>query len=221
MKKIVIIEDDASIREELNVLLYAEGYQAIEITEFDDIPTQVAALEPELILLDIGLPGKDGYALCLALRRVSAVPIMFVTSRGSSMDELKALSIGGDDFITKPYNIPVLLARIKALLRRGTSAASNDTITYDGLCLSLSKGTIDYDGQLLEVTKNEAKILFKLMQTPGEIVSRADMIEFLWDNEVYIDDNTLSVNITRLRGKLKALGLEDYIKTKRSMGYKL
>jgi DNA-binding response OmpR family regulator len=136
------------------------------------------------------------------------------------MDELKALSLGGDDFISKPYDLPVLLARIQALLRR-SGQTEKDTLKANGLTLSLSKGEIEHDGQRADITKNEAKILSCLMKTPGKIVSRPALIEYLWNNQVYIDDNTLSVNVTRLRGKLNNIGLPDYIKTKRGLGYKI
>jgi DNA-binding response OmpR family regulator len=170
----------------------------------------------------LGLPGKDGFAICKEIRKVSRAPIMFVTSRDNSLDELKALSLGGDDYITKPYNIPVLLARIKAVLRRsGEPAAQNEIIEAHGLRLDMAKATLEHGGKTIEATKNEIKILSCLMRWPGEIISRADLIEYLWDNQVYIDDNTLSVNMTRLRSKLDELGLKDYIATKRGMGYRV
>lgn len=219
MSKIVIVEDEKSIREELSLLLTNAGYETTFVEDFSDTATSILAFAPDLILLDVGLPGQDGYALCSAIRKVSQVPILFVTSRNTSMDELKALSLGGDDFIAKPYNIPVLLARIQAILRRGKT--SSDSLTVGGLALHLARGCMEHGGNTLEITKNESRILWCLMQRPGEIVSRADIIEFLWNNQVYIDDNTLSVNITRLRGKLRELGLADYIQTKRGMGYKI
>jgi len=220
MSKIVIIEDEKSIRDELCLLLANAGYEAAVTEDFSDTASWVLAQSPDLILLDVGLPGQDGYALCSTIRRVSEVPILFVTSRDTSMDELKALSLGGDDFIVKPYNIPVLLARIQAILRRGGTAAG-EALTVNGLSLYLSRSSIQHGDAAMDVTKNESRILWCLMQRPGEIVSRADMIEFLWDNQVYIDDNTLSVNMTRLRTKLRELGLENYIRTKRGMGYKI
>lgn len=220
MAKILIIEDEASIREELEILLQNAGYITETIIQFADIPVQISNIAPALILLDIGLPNQDGYSICTEVRKNSSIPIIFITSRDSSMDELKALSLGGDDFISKPYDLPVLLARIQAILRR-SGRNESDGMTADGLTLLLSKGEIEHAGNKIDVTKNEAKILACLMKTPGKIVSRADLIEFLWDNQVYIDDNTLSVNITRLRGKLSEIGLPDYIATKRGQGYKI
>lgn len=220
MQKIMIIEDEPGIRDELALLLANEGYSALPVTGFERLPDRVREERPDLILLDLGLPGKDGFALCAEIRRTSAVPIIFVTSRDGAMDELKALSMGGDDYITKPYNIPVLLARIKSVLRR-SGVPEPDILSVNGLSLSLSKGTAAHGGQAAELTRNEIKILACLMDRPGEIVSRADLVDYLWDSQVYIDDNTLSVNMTRLRAKLEGLGLTGYIKTRRAMGYQI
>ena len=172
-----------------------------------------------LVLLDLGLPGRDGFSLCADLRKTCGVPIILVTSRNSTMDELRALSLGGDDYITKPYNIPILLARVKAVLRRGGGPAEPDVVEAGGLRLSLTRGTVSADGRTAELSRNELRILAHLMTHAGEIVSRADLIEALWDSQIYIDDNTLSVNVTRLRGKLEALGVPGMIRTRRGMGY--
>lgn len=137
------------------------------------------------------------------------------------MDELRALALGGDDYVTKPYNIPLLLARIKAVMRRSGSLANPDTLEVNGLALDLTKGVIASNGKTLELTRNEIKILAHLMSNPGAIISRADLIDVMWDSELYIDDNTLSVNVTRLRTKLEALGYPEYIKTRRGMGYQI
>lgn len=220
MANIMIIEDDPAIREELALLLENEGYTPLMVTDFMDVPGQAAAERPDLVLLDIGLPGKDGFSLCAALRKGIASPIIFVTSRDAGMDEVRALSLGGDDYITKPYSVPVLLARIKAVLRRSGPEPS-DVLSAGGLCLSLTKGTVSADGGNVDLTRNELQILACLMTHPHEIVSRADLIDALWDNQIYIDDNTLSVNMTRLRGKLARIGLPDAIKTRRGMGYQL
>ncbi len=221
MDKIIIIEDDPAIREELALLLENEGYQATAVTDFSDVPRQVLAAAPGLILLDLGLPGRDGMSLCLDIRKVSRTPIIFVTSRDSASDELRALSLGGDDYITKPYNIPVLLARIRAVLRRAGGPAESDTLEAEGLTLHLTRGTVSAGDRSAELTRNELKILAHLMAHTGEIVSRADLIDALWDSQIYIDDNTLSVNMTRLRAKLEEIGLPGFIKTRRGMGYQL
>ena len=222
MHKIMIIEDDSAIREELTLLLENEGYTPLAVTEFTDIPGQAARERPDLILLDIGLPGRDGFSLCAAVRKAIPAPVIFVTSRDAGVDEVRALSLGGDDYITKPYSVPVLLARIKAVLRRtGGGPAQADVLEVDGLCLSLTKGIVSANGNTVELTRNELQILACLMAHAGQIVSRADLIDTLWDNQIYIDDNTLSVNMTRLRGKLTEIGLPDAIKTRRGMGYQL
>lgn len=221
MQKIMIIEDDPAIRDELVLILTNEAYSALAITDFLQVLEQIRNSKPDLILLDLGLPNRDGFSLCADIHKVSNVPIIFVTSRDSALDELRALSLGGDDYITKPYNISVLLARIKAVLRRSGSTAESDTLTANGLSLSLTKGIITSGTHTAELSRNEIKILAYLMNHPKEIVSRADLIETLWDNHIYIDDNTLSVNITRLRGKLEEIGLSGYIKTRRGLGYQI
>lgn len=220
MQTIMIVEDDPVIREELTFLLENENYQVITVSDFETVTKQVCAARPDLVLLDLGLPERDGLSLCSAIRETA--PIIVVTSRTSTLDELRALKSGSDDYVTKPYNIPVLLARIKAVLRRnGAENAEPDVLKAAGLQLSLSKGVLSANGQTAELTRNELKILSHLMTHAGEIVSRAELIEVLWDSQIYIDDNTLSVNMTRLRGKLEELGMPNVIKTRRGMGYQL
>ncbi len=222
MQKIMVIEDDTAIQEELALLLENEGYTPLVVTNFTDILGQAVLERPDLILLDIGLPGRDGFSLCAALRKAVSAPIIFVTSRDAGVDEVRALSLGGDDYITKPYSVPVLLARIKAVLRRSSGEPEPaDTLEAGGLRLSLTKGVVSANGKTAELTRNELQILACLMAHTGQIVSRADLIDALWDNQIYIDDNTLSVNMTRLRGKLAEIGLPDAIKTRRGMGYQL
>lgn len=220
MFKIMIIEDEPAIREELALLLKNEGYQPIPITVFENIPTQVSEISPDLILLDLGLPGRDGLSLCAELRRNLETPIIFVTSHNSSWEELHALSLGGDDYITKPYHVPVLLARIKSVLRRSVPK-SEALPCVNGLTLNPVKGCASANGQTIELTRNELQILACLMARAGEIISRSDLTEALWNSQIYIDDNTLSVNMTRLRARLESIGLPDFIKTRRGMGYQL
>lgn len=217
----MIIEDDIAIGEELAFLLKNEGYHPFMVKDFTDISGQAQREHPDLILLDIGLPDKDGFSLCVSLKSSVNVPVIFVTSRDSSMDEVRALSMGGDDYITKPYNIPVLLARIKAVLRRKAGTNEPEIIEAAGLRLDLTKGIVSTENKKAVLTRNELQILACLMQGAGKIISRADLMESLWDNRIYIDDNTLSVNVTRLRVKLAELGMEDLIKMRRGMGYQL
>lgn len=220
MQTIMIVEDDPAIREELTFLLENENYQVLPVSDFETVLEQVRSACPDLVLLDLGLPERDGLSLCTAIR--GTAPIIVVTSRTSALDELRALNLGSDDYVTKPYNIPILLARIKAVLRRnGGQGAEPDILKAAGLQLSLTKGIVSANGQTAELTRNELKILTHLMTHKGEIVSRADLIEALWDSQIYIDDNTLSVNVTRLRSRLEGLGMPDVIKTRRGMGYQL
>lgn len=222
MKKIMIIEDDPSVREELASLLCDEGYEPFAVVDFKDIRGQVGEIAPDLILLDMGLPGRDGLTLCAQLRRDMDIPIIFVTGHDSVGDELSALRLGGDDYITKPYHIPLLLAHIEAVLRRGIGTGKeSDIIKAAGIELNLLKGTVSAGGNTEELTRNEVQILVCLMGRAGEIVSRMDMMEALWESQIYIDDNTLSVNMTRLRGKLAKIGMPECIKTRRGMGYQL
>ena len=220
MQTIMIVEDDPAIREELAFLLENENYQTLPVSDFETVPEQVRSACPDLVLLDLGLPERDGLSLCAAIRKIA--PIIVVTSRTSALDELRALNLGSDDYVTKPYNIPVLLARIKAVLRRNDGeSAEPDILKAAGLQLSLTKGTVTANQQTAELTRNELKILAHLMAHTGKIVSRTDLIEALWDSQIYIDDNTLSVNVTRLRSKLEGLGMPEVIKTRRGMGYQL
>lgn len=218
--KIIIIEDEELIREELRTLLVNAGYTVDCIINFGEAIDYIKSTSPDLILLDVNLPGQDGYRLCSSIRTFSATPILFITGRNTTMDELQALTLGGDDFVTKPYNIPILLARINLLLRRGTTEQTN-TMEYKGIQLNLIAGTLTINKKEIELTKTELKIMYYLFKHTNEIVSRIDLVEYLWNNEIHIDDNTLSVNIMRIREKLRALGVADFIQTKRGMGYKV
>lgn len=219
-QKILIIEDEELIREELKTLLANAGYRIDCIVDFSETLNSIRLVSPDLILLDINLPGQDGYHLCTLIRSFSDVPILFITGRNTAMDELQALTLGGNDYIAKPYNIPVLLARIKLLLRDGT-AGQNGTMEYKGIQLNPIAGTLTFERKEIELTKTEIKIMYYLFKHSGEIVPRLDLIEYLWDNEIHIDDNTLSVNIMRIREKLCELGIDGLIQTKRGMGYKI
>jgi len=171
-------------------------------------------------LLDINLPVANGFSVCMKIRSISKVPIIFITGRDTSIDELKAFSLGGDDYITKPYNLPVLLARVGSLLKR-TSPTDNQCLTYKGITLTPISAVIEYEENFVELSKTELKIVYYLFQNIGKVVPRIELIEFLWDNQIHIDDNTLSVHITRLRDKLNEIGISDLIQTKRGMGYKI
>lgn len=221
MDTILIVEDDVLIRQELRTLLTSQGYRAETVTDFSDVPGRVREAAPDLILLDINLPGEDGYRICTAVRAFSTVPILFLTGRSCAMDELQALTLGGDDYVSKPYNAPILLARIGLLLRRGKAAEAPDVLEYRCLRLDLVAGTLSRDGRSADLTRTELKIMNCLFRRAGEIVPRLDLVEYLWDNEVHIDDNALSVNIMRLREKLRGIGAEGFIQTRRGMGYQI
>lgn len=221
MNNILIIEDEKLIREELQTLLSNAGFAVSCVTDFENVLAQVKEELPDLILLDINLPAQNGYSLCASIRRFSEVPILFLTGRNTAMDELQALTLGGDDFIAKPYNIPILLARINALLKRGQAVGQPVCLVHDGVTLDPVAGTLSVQEKETELTKTELKIMYYLFSHAGEIVSRLELVEYLWDNEIHIDDNTLSVNIMRIREKLRTLGKEGLIHTKRGMGYKI
>ncbi|MPQ45001.1 response regulator transcription factor [Clostridium tarantellae] len=220
MDKIVIIEDNEKIRKELKEFLERYGYEVKIIENFNNIVKEILEEDPKLVLLDINLPVFDGYYICREIRRESEVPIIVVTSRDSEMDELMSMSLGADDFVTKPYNTQILLARISALLKRTYSKSANsDILTYKNLKLNLLKSTIIIREEEVELTKNELKILTCLMKSIGTIVSRDKLMDYLWDSNIFVDDNTLTVNINRLRKKLEGVGVKDFIETRRGLGY--
>lgn len=222
MYKILIVEDDLEIREELKILLKNSGYEIETITNFEDTANQILNIECHLILLDINLPNKSGYEICSKIRAKSKTPIIFVTSRNNSMDELKGIMLGGDDYIEKPYNVPILLARIQNLLNRIYAKSEVETkIEYKNMVLDILKSEIQYKNKHIELTKTEFKTLYYLLKNTNKIIPRTDIIDYLWDNEVYADDNSLSVIITRIREKLKDIGIENFIETKRGQGYKI
>ena len=217
--KIFIIEDELAIREELEQLLHKYGYECISSDDFHNIGEQALQAKPDLILLDINLPYRDGFQVCRSIRQKSNVPIIILTSRNTDFDELMGLNIGADDFVSKPYNGQVLLARIQKILARTYEVQSNTLLTHKGLTLNLLRATISHDGDEKELTKNELGILRLLMLNKGNIIPRDAIIDELWQGEEFIDENTLNVNIVRLRKKLAEIGLPDYLETKRGMGY--
>ncbi len=216
----MIIEDNQQLQNEIGILLTRNGYSVMKINEFDNIPKLVKESSPHLILLDINLPYDDGFKICTEIRSFSNIPIIFVTSRDTNIDELMSITLGGDDFITKPYNAQILLARINSLLKRVyPSEKANDFIEYNGVRLNVLSSNVEYGDKEIELTKNELKILHYLLINKGKIVSRVDIMEYLWDSAMFINDNTLTVNITRLRNKFEEIGISDFIKTKRGQGY--
>ena len=220
MISIMIIEDNQQLQNEIGILLTRNGYSVMKVNEFNNIPKLVKESSPHLILLDINLPYDDGFKICTEIRSFSNIPIIFVTSRETNIDELMSITLGGDDFITKPYNAQILLARINSLLKRVyPSENANDFIEYNGVRLNVLSSNVEYGDKEIELTKNELKILHYLLINKGKIVSRVDIMEYLWDSAMFVNDNTLTVNITRLRNKFEEIGISDFIKTKRGQGY--
>ena len=219
--RILVIEDDVVIQTQLRNLLAGNGYEAETIDDFPVVMEQVKSFQPHLILLDIKLPGSDGFSVCSQIRTFSNVPVIFVTSCNTDMDELNSIMLGGDAFITKPYNTAILLAKIASLLKRAYPVTEQETLSCNGVTLHLESGKIEFAGRQADLTKNEQKILYFLFKNAGKICPRADIIDFLWDNQLYVDDNALSVNINRIREKLTDIGLKDFIKTKHRQGYTL
>ena len=220
MYKILIIEDNLFIREELCVFLTGNGYQCSTIENFDEnIVSEIIKEKSDLILLDVCLPFFDGYNICRELRAVIDTPIIIVTSKNSVTDELFGMNCGADDFITKPYNTQVLLARISAVLNRTYGMKDNIIKNYKGLTFDISKSLVTSHGKSVELTKNESRILQILINNRGKIVSRDRIIQFIWESDDFIDENTLTVNINRLRKKLSEIGLDNFLLTKRGQGY--
>lgn len=220
MDKILIVEDDEKLRNELKIFLERNGFDVIVLEKFDNCIQDILNSNADLVLLDINLPIIDGEYICKELRKVSDVPIIIVTSRDNELDELISLNYGADQYVTKPYNIQILLAKINSLLRRSKNVDSNQTkIDCKEFVLNISKSLIEKDDIKIELTKNELKILHYLVMKKGQIIPRDEIMDYLWDSESFIDDNTLTVNIKRLRNKLEELGLSDIIETKRGQGY--
>ncbi|MCI8430706.1 MAG: response regulator transcription factor [Lachnospiraceae bacterium] len=221
--KILIIEDEAVIRRELKVLLECAGYRTAVSEQFVNVLSKVREEQPDLILLDVNLPGCSGFDLCVQLREQTDVPVIFLTGRTDAMDELNGILRGGDDYITKPYHAPVLLARIAAVLKRSGKSKGAEALQliHEGVRLDMSRCCLIFKEHRAELTRNEMKILYCLFRRPGEYVSRMDLIEYLWEQQIFIDDNTLSVHMTRIREKLRSIQVTDFIKTKRGVGYRI
>lgn len=222
MRKILIVEDDEKLLRELGTFLTNNGYQAESLPEGEYTVAAILEAGPDLILLDLGLPGTDGLYLCRELRRTSELPVIVITSQDTQMAELMSMSQGADDFVTKPFHLQILLARIEAVLKRVyREPVVMEQQKLGAFTLDTAKAVIASKAGSAELTKNELRILDCLARRKNEIVSRDDLISHLWDSELFVDDNTLTVNMTRLRGKLESIGVRDVIQTKRGLGYVL
>ncbi len=220
MTKILVVEDDHQIQQELVLVLQRNGFEAQALTSFESVPQQIIAAHPDLVLLDLNLPGIDGQQICREVRQLSNVPIIVVTSRNTDLDELMVLSLGADDFIAKPYNTQILLMHITSVLRRANSDVTTGTkLSHAGVTLDSSSCKVSANQKSVELTKNELRILSLLMQNVGTVVSRQRIQEELWQSDEFVDDNTLTVNISHLRNTLASIGIEDFVMTRRGLGY--
>ncbi len=219
MPLIYVVEDDAAIRGELIEVLERNGFDTVATTDFAQVTEDIIAAHPDLVLLDLTLPGTDGQFVCRELRAASDVPIIVLTSRVTEIDEVMSMTMGADDFIPKPYSARVLVARIQALLRRAAGPDPKSGLEHKGLTLDLSRSVAVAAGGRVELTKNEMRILALLMRRAGTIVSREALMRELWDSDAFVDDNTLTVNINRLRATLEKIGVTGYLTTHRGRGY--
>jgi len=217
----MIVEDDKKIRDIVANALEKWKYNVFKTTNFDEVLLDFKKIQPHLVLLDINLPVFDGFILCQKIRAVSNVPIIFLSSRNQNMDIIMAINMGGDDFVQKPFDLDVLVAKINALLRRNYTYQDIESseLIHRGLIFRITNSTIEYQGQKVELSRNEFIILQIMMRQVGKIVSRENLMEALWNDEQFIDDNTLTVNVNRLRRKIMSLGLEEFIVTRKGMGY--
>lgn len=220
MHKILIVEDDLVIAEAMKKYIMTWGWDVRCVEDFKDVMHTFAEYAPDLVLLDISLPFFNGYHWCTQIRTVSKVPIIFISSTSDNMNIVMAMNMGGDDFIAKPFDLTVLTAKIQALLRRTYDFGSNTgLIEHRGALLNVGDASLTYNNERIDLTKNEFKILQLLMDNKGKVVSRDDIMVKLWETDSFVDENTLTVNIARLRKKLESSGLADFITTKKGMGY--
>ena len=220
MHKILIIEDDEIIAKSIEKELCNWGFTAKRITDFQDIIPKFVEFDPQLVLLDITLPFFNGYHWCTEIRKLSKIPIVFISSASDNMNIVMAMNMGGDDFIAKPFDLHVLIAKIQAILRRTYDfSTQSNLLEHNGAILNINDNSISYKGEKIELTKNEYKILQTLLENKGKTVSRDNLLIKLWETDNYVEENTLNVNITRLRRKLEGIGLKNFIKTKKGLGY--
>ena len=220
MYKILIVEDDCVIADKMKEHLEKWDYEVACIRDFKRVQEEYTAFDPHLVIMDIILPFYNGFHWCTQIRQISSVPILFLSSASDNMNIVMAMNMGGDDFVEKPFDLNVLTAKIQALLRRAYSFAGQlNVLEYKDVILNLNDAAVTFHGERLELTKNDFKILQILMENAGKIVKRDRIMERLWESDEFIDDNTLTVNMTRLRKKLKGIGICEFISTKKGIGY--
>ena len=218
--RIMIVEDDFALASAMKEQIEARGYEVNTVNDFRNEKEDFVRANPQLLFLDISLPFFNGYYWCTEIRKISNVPIVFISSTAENMNIVMAMNMGADDFIPKPVDLGVLTAKIQAIFRRVYNMnLTPSVLEHRGATLNLNDGSLDYNGKQIELTKNEFKILHTLMEKKGSIVSREQLMQRLWQDDCYVEENTLTVNVTRLRKKLEAAGLKDYIATKVGMGY--
>ena len=218
--KILIVEDESKIREELKILLESEGYQVEALSSFQNVVQDIIKQDYDLLLLDINLPNENGFMICKEVKKHKQAPIIFVTSRDTAEDEIKSIQVGGIDFITKPYNKTILLEKIKRPLRLNNPINFKE-LTKNGYTLDLHLSLLKYDGKEIELTRNEFRILYYFFTNANRVITKDELLEKLWNDKYYLDDNILSVNINRLRNKAKEIGITDFLVNVRGKGYKL
>ena len=220
MYRIMIVEDDEGIANEIKAGLSAWGIEAKCVEDFKNVVSEVVNFKPHLVLLDIMLPFFNGYHWCTEIRKISKLPIIFLSSASDNMNIVMAMNMGADDFIAKPFDMTVLVAKVQAILRRTYDfSASISMIEHKGLMLNTEDGSMTYNGEKIELSKNEYRILLALMENKGKVVSRERLMEKLWESDDFVDENTLTVNVNRLRKKLDLAGLQGFIATKHGVGY--
>ena len=222
MYRILIIEDDDIIAKNIATHFKRWNYETMQIIDFKNIMEEFLKFDPQLVLLDIGLPFYNGFYWCQEIRKISKVPILFLSSMNDNMNIVMAMNMGGDDFIAKPFDLNVLTAKVQALLRRSYSFQGNgNVLEYEGMILNLNDASFSYKEKNVSLTKNEFRILQMLMENAGKIIARDDIIARLWESDEFIDDNTLTVNVARLRKKIENAGMDNWIRTKKGIGYYL
>lgn len=220
MTSIFVVEDDTVLRDELVRLLDLQGYAVSAASSFNQVANDILEAQPDCVILDLKLPGEGGHAICRDVRQASTVPIIMLTSSDSEFDEVMSMNLGADDYVTKPYNPAVLLARVQSVLRRARGAEPATKLVHKGVTLDMARGRVEYGGKSVELTRNELKILHLLMENHDAIVARQELMLELWQSDAFIDDNTLTVNINRLRKSLQAIGVPDgFLVTRRGQGY--
>lgn len=219
--RIYLVEDDAMLAEEISKLLVKWGYEVNTAQMFDNILDEFLIIQPHIVLMDVNIPRFDGFHWCRKIREISTVPIIYISSRDSNMDIIMGMNNGGDDYLAKPFDNAVLVAKLQAVIRRTYEYGFQESqlLCHRGLTVQLEEATAEYDNKKCELTKNELKILRLLMENQGKIVAREALMRSLWDDEIYVNENTLTVNVNRVRLKLEELGLHSFITTKKGMGY--